>query len=53
MWDRGWSKVYEVVAEAPRTEGYQRQLGERLATLITCLHPFYVTLRGEVSQSYR
>jgi len=53
MWDRGWTKIYEVYPEGNLTEAYQRQVGARLAAFIVCLHPIYVELRSAVSRSYR
>lgn len=53
MWDRGWTKIYEVYPEGDLTEAYQRQVGARLASFIVCLHPIYVELRNSVSRSYR
>jgi hypothetical protein len=46
MWDRGWTKIYEVVPEEDMTTAYQLKLGQRLAEIIMCLHPFYVELRN-------
>ena len=53
MWDRGWTKVYEVVPPEALTAGYQQRLGQRLAEIIICLHPIFVDLRGTVSRVYR
>lgn len=53
MWVRGWSKIYEVVPDEPLTEEFQDRLGQRMAEVISCLHPFYVDLRDAVAQSYR
>jgi hypothetical protein len=53
MWDRGWTKIYEVVPGEPLTDEYQGRLGERLAAIITCLHPIFVDLRGNVAMLYR
>ena len=53
MWDRGWTKIYEVYPERPLTIPYQQELGQRLAQIITCLHPIYVELRNSVAQVYR
>ena len=53
MWDRGWTKIYEVLPEAELTEEYQAQVGERLAEFIVCLHPIYVQLRNDVAQIHR
>ncbi len=53
MWDRGWTKIYEVFPEEPLTEAYQRRVGVRLGEIICCLHPIYVDLRGSVASVYR
>ena len=42
MWDRGWTKIYEVLPEAELTPEYQAEVGGRLAQFIICLHPIYV-----------
>jgi hypothetical protein len=53
MWDRGWTKIYEVVPEEPLTADFQTRIGRRLADIIICLHPIFVDLRGSISQVYR
>jgi len=53
MWDRGWTKIYEVVADEKLTTNYQHTLAGRLAEIIICLHPIYVELRGEITRLYR
>ncbi len=53
MWDRGWTKVYEVVPPEMLTTEFQSKLGRRMAAIIVCLHPFYVDLRGTVASVYR
>lgn len=53
MWDRGWTKVYERVPEAPYSADYQQELGKRMAEIITCLQPIFAELRNDVSQIYR
>jgi hypothetical protein len=53
MWDRGWTKIYEVRPSAPLTPTYQAEIGQRLAQIMTTLHPFYVQLRGAVAEVYR
>lgn len=53
MWDRGWTKIYEVQPSAPLTAAYQAQLGARLAQIITTLHPIFVQLRSTVAEVYR
>ncbi len=53
MWDRGWTKIYEVRPSALLTTEFQLQTGHRLATIIRTLHPIYVELRGAVAEIYR
>jgi hypothetical protein len=53
MWDRGWSKIYEVYPEGELTLAYQQEMGQRLAAIITCLHPIYVMLRDDVARVHR
>ena len=53
MWDRGWTKIYEVIPEAPLTSEYQARVGGRLAQFIICLHPIYVQLRNDVARVHR
>ena len=53
MWDRGWTKIYEVLPEAELTEEYQERVGGRLAEIIVCLHPIYVQLRNDVARIHR
>jgi hypothetical protein len=53
MWDRGWTKIYEVFPSETLTPAYQARLGARLAQIIIVLHPFYVQLRSAVSEIYR
>lgn len=53
MWDRGWTKIYEVVPAEQLTPAYQAQIGSRLAEIIVVLHPIYVQLRNAVAEIYR
>ncbi|MCA9995489.1 MAG: hypothetical protein KDE56_07075 [Anaerolineales bacterium] len=53
MWDRGWTKIYEVVPERPLTTDYQAELGQRMAQIIIHLHPIYVEMRNSVAQIHR
>ncbi len=53
MWDRGWTKIYEVVPDEELTAVYQEQIGRRMAAIITCLHPIFVAVRNDVSAIYR
>lgn len=38
-WDKGWAKLYEVIAEEALTEAFQEKLGKRVADFIGCVHP--------------
>jgi len=51
MWDKGWTKIYEVYPERDLTTGYQAEIGRRLAEIIACLHPIYVDLQGPLAFS--
>ena len=53
MWDRGWTKIYEILPEAELTPEYQAEVGGRLAQFIVCLHPIYVQLRSDVARIHR
>lgn len=53
MWDKGWSKIYEVYPNAPLTLAYQEAVGKRVAQIITCLQPIYAELRGDVRRIHR
>lgn len=53
MWDKGWTKIYEVAPDAPLTDVYQTELGARLAAIMTCLHPIFVELRRSAAEIYR
>lgn len=53
MWDRGWTKIYEVYPEGELTLDYQKLVGQRLAEIIICLHPIYVALRNDVARLHR
>lgn len=53
MWIRGWTKVYEVMADESLTTAYQTAVSQRLAAMITCLHPIFVDLRRDARQVYR
>jgi hypothetical protein len=44
-WDRGWSKVYELLPEQELTEDFQRFSAERLAQTIEVCHPILNDLR--------
>ena len=53
MWDRGWTKIYDIYPDGELTPQYQAAVGVRMAEIIICLHPFYVELRGQVARAYR
>ncbi len=53
MWDRGWTKIYEVMVDVPTTSDAQAAMGQRLAAIITTLHPIFIDLRAVVRQVYR
>lgn len=53
MWDRGWTKIYEVYPEEALTRAYQQAVADRLAEFISCLQPIVAQLRGEVARLYR
>ena len=53
MWDRGWTKVYEVIPAEPLTPDFQQDLGRRAAAFIACLHPIFAALRGDVTRVHR
>ncbi len=53
MWDRGWTKIYEVYPEGKLTIEYQQDLASRLVEIIVCLHPIYVQLRNDVARIHR
>lgn len=53
MWDKGWTKIYEVYPDGELTPAYQAEIGRRLAAMIICLHPIYVDLRNEVARVYQ
>jgi hypothetical protein len=53
MWDKGWTKIYEVYPEESLTEEYQEAVGGRLAQIITCLHPIFIELRNDVARVHR
>jgi hypothetical protein len=53
MWDRGWTKIYEVYPDGELNTAYQEALATRVCEFIVCLHPIYVELRNDVAKSYR
>jgi hypothetical protein len=48
MWDRGWTKIYEVYPPERLTVAHQDQIAQRLATIIDCLQPIFVELRARI-----
>ena len=46
MWDRGWTKIYDMYPDKPLTTEYQAAVAQRLADMITCLQPIFVELRS-------
>jgi hypothetical protein len=44
-WDKGWTKVYEVVPYAPFDDELLRALGARMARAISVLQPIWESLR--------
>ena len=48
MWDRGWTKVYEVFPAETLDVAYQQRVAGRLAAIIGCLQPIFVELRHGV-----
>ena len=53
MWTRGWTKVYDVLPDAPLTAEFQEQVANRLAHMIICLQPIFAGLRNDVKRIYR
>jgi hypothetical protein len=45
MWDKGWTKIYEVYPGETTTTEYQAVIGRRLAQIICCLQPIFVELQ--------
>jgi len=53
MWDRGWTKIYEVYPQESLTEAYRVAVAARLAEIMSCLHPIFAQLRGAAAELYR
>ncbi len=53
MWDRGWTKIYEVYPKGALTETYRAEVAGRLAAMMACLHPIFVDLRSAAAAIYR
>ncbi len=53
MWDKGWTKLYDLYPLEKFSTGFQQAVGRRLAEIIVCTHPIYVELRGQVQRVYR
>ena len=45
LWDRGWTKVYEILPLAPYGPAYLDSIACRLAEVARVLHPIYRALR--------
>jgi hypothetical protein len=52
MWDRGWTKIYEVYPDESLTQAYRAAVAGRLAEFITCIHPIFVELRRSAAEIY-
>lgn len=44
-WDKGWTKVYETVALQTYDAAYLDQVAQRMAEIVTVLHPIYRLVR--------
>ena len=53
MWDKGWTKIYEVYPYETLDEEFQKAGGRRMAEIIVCLHPIFVQLRNDVARIHR
>jgi hypothetical protein len=53
MWDKGWTKMYEVFPLEELSPEYHQAVGQRLAEIIICIHPIYVEIRGQAQRIYR
>ncbi|HSH05475.1 MAG TPA: hypothetical protein VLL52_23365 [Anaerolineae bacterium] len=53
MWDRGWTKIYDVFPDKTTSEANQQLIAQRLAAMITHLQPLYAQLRGDVRRLHR
>ncbi len=57
MWDRGWTKIYDVYPpadfSADFSADYAQDVGQRMAEIIACIHPIYVELRSRAQRVYR
>jgi len=47
-WDRGWTKVYETIPLQPYDAAFLERVGERMARIITVLHPMFLDARRTV-----
>ena len=45
LWDRGWAKVYETIPLSPYDAVFLEQVGERMARIISVLHPLLKAAR--------
>lgn len=53
MWDRDWTKIYEILLEAELAPENQAMVGDHIAQFIICLHLIYVHLRNHVTRIHR
>lgn len=53
VWDKGWTKVYELYPASELTSEHQTAVAQKLGRFITCAHPIFVDLRREVAKAYR
>ncbi len=53
MWDKGWTKIYEVYPDEPLDEVYRAAVAGRVAEIMACLHPIFVELRQAAVEIYR
>ena len=53
MWDRGWTKIYEIYPFVAMTSDHQKDVGWRVAQLISCIQPIFAELRSDVQKIHR
>lgn len=47
IWDRGWTKVYEIHPDQELTESWVEEIAERFAQFIQTLQPILARIEGE------
>lgn len=52
-WDRGWTKVYDIVPVQPLTTVFQAAVAARMAEMIVCLHPVLQAARARYDHGHR